>query len=67
MNANETEYSVEDDDITGKGNVKRGIQKKFLKVKYRGYMEVIGKISVDNSTIFEGVKITSTPNDYAPS
>ena len=27
-------------------------------------MEVIGKISVDNSMSFEGVKILSTPDDY---
>ena len=30
-------------------------------------MELIGKIAVDNCTIFEGVKIPSTPGDYVPS
>ena len=32
-----------------------------------GYMEVIGKIAVDNSMSFEGVKIPCTPDDYVPS
>ena len=30
-------------------------------------MELIGKIAMDNCTIFEGVKIQSTPVDYVPS
>ena len=30
-------------------------------------MEVIGKIAVDNSMSFEGVKIPCTPDDYVPS
>ena len=44
-----------------------GPTKSFLKVKYRGYMEVVDEISVDNSMSFEGVKIPSTPDDYVPS
>ena len=67
MNANETEYYIEDDAITGEGNVERGAHKNFLKVTARGSMEVIGKIAVDNSMSFEGVKIPSTPDDYVPS
>ena len=67
MNANETEYSVEDDAITGEGNLERGSHNNFLNVTYRGSMEVIGEKSVENSTRFEGVKIPSTPDDYVPS
>ena len=52
MNANETEYSLEDDYITGEGNVERGALKKFLKVTSHGYMEVICKISMYNSMRF---------------
>ena len=67
MNANETEYSMEEDVITGEGNMEKGSHKNFLKVTDRGSMEVIGKIVVDYSIIFEGVKIPSTPDDYVPS
>ena len=65
-NSNETEYSVEDDAITGEGNVEKGYNKKFLKVTARGSMETIGEIDVNNSTSFEGVKIPSTLDDYVP-
>ena len=67
MNANETEYSVEDDAITGEGNVEKGSHKNFLKATACGSMEVIGKIAVKNSMSFEGVKIPITPYDYLPS
>ena len=67
MNENETEYSMEEDVITGEGNMEKGSHKNFLKVTDRGSMEVIGKIVVDYSIIFEGVKIPSTPDDYVPS
>ena len=67
MNANETEFSIEEDAITGEGNVEKGAHKNFLKVTACGYMEVIGEISVDDSMRFEGVKIPSTPDNYVPS
>ena len=67
MNANETEYSIEEDTITGEGNVEKVSHKKFLKVISCGSMDVIGKIAVENSMRFEGVKIPSTPDDYVPS
>ena len=66
MNANESEYSVEEYTITGQGNEEKGPHKKFLKVKASGSIEVIGKLAVDNSISFEGVKIPSTPDDYVP-
>ena len=64
MNANETEYPIEEYSIIGEWNVEKGSHKNFLKVKTRGSMEVIGKIAVDSSMSFEGVKIPSTPDDY---
>ena len=67
MNANETEYSVEDDAITCEENVEKGSDKKILKAKACGSMQVIGKITVDNSMSFEGVKIPITPDSYVPS
>ena len=66
MNANETEYSVEDDFITGKFNVEKGSRKNFLKVKAHESMLLIGEIAVDNSKSFDGVKILSTPYGYVP-
>ena len=42
MNANETEYFLEDDAITGEGNVERGAHKNSLGATARGSMEVIG-------------------------
>ena len=38
-----------------------------MNVTARGSMEVIGEISVENSMIFEGFKIPSTPDYYVPS
>ena len=67
MNANETEYSIEEDAITCEGNVEKASHKKFLKVISCGSMDVIGKKSVDNIMRFEGVKIPSTPDDYVTS
>ena len=67
MNANETEYSVEGDAITGEVNLDKGYHKNFLKVTACGSMGGVGKIDVDNSMRFEGVKIPSTPADYVPS
>ena len=67
INANETEYFVEDYEITGERNLEKVSHKNFLKVTDHGSMEGIGKIAVCNSMIFEGVKIPSTPDDYVPS
>ena len=67
MNANETEYSIEEDSITGEGNVEKGYRKNFMKVIACGYMELRGEIDVDNSMRFEVVEILSTPDDYVPS
>ena len=47
--------------------MEKGAHKNFLKVAYRGYMEVIVKIDVVNSMIFDGVKIPSMPDDCSPS
>ena len=47
--------------------MKKGAHKNFLNVKYCGYLEVIGKIAVDSSMSFEGVKIPITPDYYLPS
>ena len=47
--------------------MEKGPHKNFLKVTARLSMEVIGKIAVENSMSFEGVKIPSTPNYYVPS
>ena len=47
--------------------MEKGSHKKFMKVKCRGSMEVIGEIFVENSMSFGGVKIPSTPDDYVPS
>ena len=66
MNANGSECSIEEDFIPCEGNVEKGTHKNFLKVKARGSMEVIGKIAVNNSSRFEGVKIPSTPDYYVP-
>ena len=66
MNSNKTEYYVEGDAITDEGNMEKGYHKNTMNVKSRGSMEVIGKIDVDNSTSFGGVKILSTPDDYVP-
>ena len=67
MNANKTEYSIEESSITGEGNVDKLSHEKFLKVTSCGYLEVIGKIAVETSMSFEGVKISSTPDNYVPS
>ena len=43
--------------MAGKGNMERGSEKNYMRVTYRGYMEVIGEIAVDNCVSFEGVKL----------
>ena len=43
MNANETEYSIEEDAITGEGNMKKRPHKNVLKVTASASMEVTGK------------------------
>ena len=47
--------------------MEKGSHKNFMKVTASGSMEVIGKISVENSMSFEGVKIPSKPDVYVPS
>ena len=64
MNANETEYSIEEDAITGEGNMKKRPHKNVLKVTASASMEVTGKNICGNSIRFEGVKIPSTSDDY---
>ena len=66
-NVNKTEYSVDDDTITGEGNVERGYYNNFLKLTYCGSMERIFKKAVGNSMSFEGVKIPRTQDDYVTS
>ena len=67
MNENETEYFIEYDAITGEVNVERGSQKKFPMAPSHGSMEFMREIDMENTMIFEGAKITITPNDYVPS
>ena len=67
MNANKTEYSIKEYYVTVEGNLKKGSHKNFMKVTASGYIEVIGKIAVDNSMIFEGAKISGMPDYYVHS